>query len=283
MPRLRILAATSALWLLSLAVPVLAGTINYVGPTPMGGMTGWEDFANGGTVWYGGVSESNNGTGPASSLFNAPTNISGNSIDFNPTFSVSASGPDANILDGQLNFMVTPMSGKVIDNLLFTEAGDTTLAGIGIGGNAISKVTAKFFVDVLEVDGSSLLTPLNIIAEMDFTPVGATAGSGEGRWSLNDDGDTFTYDTFYAGDVFIDINDALVTAGIDFQFGATKLNVAVDNTLTAIATAPGYSAFIAKKDFDGLTVTTNVPEPGSVFALTTLLCVGVAGRRRRRC
>ena len=267
------------------ACGVVAGTIEYVGPDEgpdgPGGMTGW----SGDTVWYAGVSETNEegdggDDGMTAMLFGPPASVSGDAIDFNPTFRANAEGPDSEIVDGQLNFMVVALEGQFIENIQFSEAGDTTLSGIGTGATTFTKVTAKFFIDVIAVDGSPLGVPLNITTEMDFVPVGATAGANEGRWDLAADGDGFSFDTIFSGSLFVDINQELSDAGIDFQFGATKLNVAVDNTLTAVASAAGYEAFIAKKDFDGLTVTSNIPEPTGLVLMATLIAGAcVAGRR----
>ena len=122
--------------------------------------------------------------------------------------------------------------------------------------------------------------PLNIRAEMSFTPVGVTATPPDGRWSLNDDGDGFTFNTEFSGQLLVDVGQELTDAGINFTFGATKLNVALDNTLTAIAQANGYTAFIAKKDFDGLTVTSNIPEPTRLVLVGVLAMTAAAVRRR---
>jgi MYXO-CTERM domain-containing protein len=62
----------------------------------------------------------------------------------------------------------------------------------------------------------------------------------------------------------------------------TKVNVSLDNTLSA-ASQQGTSAFIQKKDADGLIITVDiVPEPSS--AVVGLLAVAMGGglvRRRR--
>ena len=242
-----------------------------IGP---GGMSGWM----GADVWYAGVSESNTeGTGGddgmTAELFGAPASVTGNLIDFNPTdFVAESQDGGADIVDGQLSFMVIAKDGKIIDNLRFSEAGDTTLAGSPSTDATLSVVTMELFIDVVEVDGAPLGVPVNIQADMDFTP-------SDGDYFLNtDSGGGFFYQTDWSGLLDVDIDAELTSQGVDFQFGATKLNVTLDNTLTAVS-IDGTSSFIKKKDFDGLTVTTNIPEP---TALALAVLGGVAASVRRR-
>ncbi len=231
-------------------------------------MTGWL----GDDVWYGGVSESNDDT---VSRFGAPQSITGNTIDFDPQGFVAQSdnGEGAATVDSQLNFMVVAQSGKVIDNIQFSEAGDTTLNGSPVADFAVTTVTNSIFIDIVEIDGSPVTQSLNINTGMVFTP-------SDGDYVLSIDGSpiTFTYNTIWTGFAEIDINQFLIDQGIDFVNGATKLSIALDNTLTANSIA-GTSAFIAKKDFDGLTVTTNIPEPSS--AILVLLAISGAAVARR--
>jgi hypothetical protein len=63
----------------------------------------------------------------------------------------------------------------------------------------------------------------------------------------------------------IDIEALLTANNIGFDFGATKIHVELDNTLTALS-QPGTEAFIAKKDFQGFSVT-SIPEPGTATLL----------------
>lgn len=255
----------------------LAGTINYTGPMPgPGGMTGWL----GDDVWYGGVSESNTeGTGGddgmTASLFGAPTAVTGNAIDFSPTnFEAQSEDGGFDITDGQLNFMVVAAQGKVINNLQFTEAGDTTLGGSPSTDATFSSVTTDIFIDVIAIDGVNVPTIINIQDSMTFTPSG-------GFFELNtDSGGGFFYQTVWNGFVLIDIEQALIDQGIDFVNGATKINVAIDNTLSANSIL-GTSSFIKKKDFDGITVTSNVPEPSTTL-LAMLGCLASLTSARRR-
>ncbi|MEN0110975.1 MAG: PEP-CTERM sorting domain-containing protein [Planctomycetota bacterium] len=256
------------------------GSITYTGPSmgPGGGgsgMTGWA----GTDVWYAGVTESNTqGPGDTTAqLFGAPATVTGNAIDFNPQgfeASVTASSPGfaSEIVDSQLSFMVVALPGKVIDNLQFTEAGDTTLAGLPTSTLTKTTVTNEIFIDVLEVDGTPLNAVVNLQGNMTFTP-------SAGDYTLADDGDGVspTFATDWSGVADIDIAAGLTAAGFDFIAGATKINVTLDNTLTATA-VNGESSFIRKKDFDGLTVTSNIPEPTTL----ALLAFGVAVAARRR-
>lgn len=242
-----------------------------VGP---GGMTGWM----GDDVWYVGVSESNiegsgGSDGMTAELFGAPT-INGDIIDFNPkNFQAEVetqSGENTSeIVDGQLSFMIVAKPGQVIDNVQFNEAGDTTLIALG-AAEAFSSVSANFFVDVVEVDGQPLGEILNLDDALTFGP-------SDGDFEIGVDGSP-NFNTAWSGSVQMDLQQALIDNDIDFQFGATKVNITLDNTLVAAA-SDGGSAFIKKKDFDGVTITVNVPEPGSV-ALVLLGVVGLVAARR---
>lgn len=250
--------------------------IIYVGPDEgtdgPGGMTGWM----GDDVWYARVAESND-EGPGGTdaqLFGPPASVTGNAIDFNPTdfnASVTSSGPlVSEIVDSQLSFMVIALPGQVIDNLRFTESGDTTLTGDPLSVTTASSVTNEIFIDVVEVDGQPIST-FNIQDQITFSPSGGT-------FSMFQDANGFPiFSTDWFGSVDIDIAQALLDQGIPFNFGVTKINVTLDNTLTAVA-QDGGSSFIKKKDFDGLTVTSNIPEPST---LALLAIGGVAVFRRR--
>jgi len=249
-----------------------AGIINYVGPDDgpdgPGGLDGWM----GSTVWYAGVSESNNAT---EMRFGAPASITGNVLDFDPqNFEASTNGNASEIVDSQLNFMVIALGNNVIDNLQFSEAGDTALFAFS-PDQAFSSVAANIFVEVVELDGSPVGVPLNFNSTMVFTP-------SNGDYEVGVDGSP-AVNELWTGTALIDIEAELAlqgfVLGVDYDLGATKLNVAIDNTLTAASTGAA-SAFIRKKDFDGLTVTTNIPEPTTLAGLSLMGLLVMARRRR---
>lgn len=212
----------------------------------------------------------------ATPLFGAPT-VSGNSIDFSPpSFNAFASGAGGNdTTDGTLTFMLQAMNGHYIASIDFSEAGDTTLTGFS--GDAYSSVTATVFVDIFEVDNTPI-SQINVPgANMVFTP-------SAGDYQLSTDGGGGpAYNTIWTGSLMIDLDQALIDAGQLFKNGATKVTVTLDNKLVALS-QDGTSAFIAKKDFDGLSVTPeipDVPEPASVLLL--LMGLGIVGLGRPRC
>lgn len=232
---------------------------------------------SGTTVDFIGVTEDTN-TGDTLPLFGAPI-VSGDSLDFNPVgFSASSSGGGApDFTDGQLTFMIVAKDGNVIDSLFFSEAGDTSLGrGLGSLDDAETEVTADIFIDILEVDGVPI-NQINVSGAMTFTPSG-------GSYSLSGDGGgASSFQTAWSGSYFIDFLPVLTANGITGD--VTKVSVNLDNTLRA-ASATGSSAFIAKKDFDGVSITSNpdqnmIPEPATV-TLAALGMLAFAGWRRVR-
>ncbi len=225
----------------------------------------------GSTVTYVGVTEDSN-SGDTPPLFGAPS-VSGDTLDFNPVgFSASASGAGGNdVTDGNLSFMVVAKAGKAISSLNLAEAGDTSLAGFGTDAT-LTKVTGTGVLNINEVDGVGI-GALSIPFSLTFSPSGGTYG-------LNSNfgggpGGTI----FWSGGKLLDVSAALTANNIPFVGGATKISINLDNTLTALSQA-GTFALIAKKDFGGLSVTVNVPEP-SVALLSGLALFGLAGLRRR--
>ena len=242
--------------------------IDYVGPDEgldgPGGMTGWM----GDDVWYAMVSESNDA---GVSRFGAPSSVTGNAIDFDPqNFEASTNGNASEIVDSQLNFMVIALPDQVIDSLQFTESGDTTLFAFA-PDQAFTSVSASIFIDVIEVDGVALNSIVNLTGTLVFTP-------SNGDYQVGVDGSPAVSE-LWTGSLLVDIEQGLIDNNIDFQFGATKVNVALDNTLTAGSTGSA-SAFIRKKDADGLTVTSNIPEPSSGILMGLIGSLAVIRGRR---
>jgi len=205
------------------------------------------------TVCYSNVWESS-ATDPIP-LFGAPT-ISGNTLNFNPAnFTAYAENGAIDHTDGQLGFDICASPGNYVDELVFSELGDYAMTSLG--GSAEVDVSAFFtVVEILEVDGEDLLSPLTVSGEMEFYP--------------NPDG-TFSHSTFgsvdglWSGEISIDIEGLLATNSIPFNYGATKIHIQMDNKLTALASADA-TAYIAKKDLQVFSVT-SIPEPNSMVLI----------------
>jgi hypothetical protein len=222
----------------------------------------------GNTVWFRDIAE-DSGT-DATPLYGSPT-VAGNSLDFNPvnfnSFSAGAAGSD--ITDGTLVMKIEAKPGNGITELLYSEAGDFTLLGFGTD-STLASVSSSFFVNILQVDGVGI-TPVNLDLVMNIFPQNgvyelASLGGGpiqKGNWT---------------GSLLIDIGQALTDAGHSFNLGATLISVSLDNTLSTLS-EDGTSAFIAKKDFGGTSITV-VPEPASA-ALAALSVAGALWIARR--
>ena len=232
-------------------------------------LVGYGDFM-GDAVWFRTVQE-DSGTDPTP-LYGAPT-VFGNSLDFDPvSFNAFASGGGGiDLTDGTLAMKIEAKPDVGISHLLYNEAGDFTLLGFG-GDNTLASVRAAFFVNILEVDGVGI-TPVNLNFSMDMSPDG-------GIYRLAEQGGGPLQQGNWTGALTVDINGALADAGIPFDLGATLVSVTLDNTLTALS-EDGTSAFIAKKDFGGTSITVVVPEPGSLLLMAFGL-VGLALVRRRK-
>lgn len=237
-----------------LAAPTLAAPINY-------------GTFIGATVQYVNVTE-NSGT-DALPLFGAPSVIA-DSLDFNPVSfnsnSVGAGGID--ITDGTLAMSIESLPGNFIDQILFDEAGDFTLAGFG-GAGTYASVTANYIIEINEVDGASI-NPIQIQTAMAFGP-------SNGNWDLLNDGPGPLVHDAWTGSLLVDITQALIANNVPFTVGATQVGVILDNTLVTTSEA-GTQAFIAKKDSGGVTITVT-PEPASM-ALFGLGAALIATRRR---
>lgn len=230
-----------------------------------------------GSVMYLDVTEDSGTDTVPPPLFGAPS-ITGNLLDFDPgagnvndpnsnggmVFSAyaSGSGPFSDTTDGQLSF--TMMSSQGFNSVGFYEDGDFALDTLG--GAARVRASLVVNVDILEVDGSTLLTPIPTSGVVQF--VRTTPYSGSPQWSNS-----------------LLVNLAPLIADLNPIRGVTKAEISLNNRLEALTLANTASeAFIAKKDFK---VTINriptgdvtIPEPGTVVLLASMLVGAVAYRR----
>lgn len=228
---------------------------------------------SGNTVDFLNVTEDANSAGDAPPLFGQPT-VAGDSIDFDPVgFSASASGAAGiDVTDGNLSFTIMAKQGYAVDVFSLSEAGDTTLAGFGTDGTFTS-VTAIGVLNVLEVDGVGI-APIAVPFSLNFTPSGGTFGLA------SDGGGGPLFSAGWSGSLTKNVKQILIDNNIAHSLGATKVSINLDNTLTAISEAGTFS-LIAKKDFGGVSVTVNIPEPAT-WILVSLCGVmaAVSGRRR---
>jgi hypothetical protein len=227
------------------------------------------------TVDYIGIQEESGtdpiqGSAPGPGLFGAPT-IGGDTLDFNPQNFVAATtaagGSDQT--DSNLQFMIVAHPGKSIQSIFFTESGDTGLSGFT--GDAATEVDAFFNVEIAEVNGVPV--SFNVPQQqMIFAPNG-------GAYQLSVVGGPI-FNSGWNGSILVDLGPTIALNGITGR--VTKVNVSIDNRLTAASSA-GASAFIQKKDADGLIITTNVvPEPASAAIALLAVALGGSLARRRR-
>ncbi len=200
-------------------------------------------------------------------LFGAPT-VSGDSLDFSPnTFEAICPGspgcpPSPAIVDDTLTITIQANNGSYIDDVLLTEAGDTTLASF-LNALAATSVSASVFVDIFEINGVAV-NNINGNASMIFTQNGQYESTDEGVGTH-----------IWSGSLLIDLDQIIANAGGSGR--ATRVQLNLDNTLVAYA-ASGASARIEKKDIDGLAITV-VPEP-TTAVLMGLGLLGLASIRR---
>lgn len=194
-------------------------------------------------------------------LFGAPT-VSANSLDFTPnSFEAECSAsatcpPTPHTVTDTLTLQIQSDGSGFIGGINLNEAGDTTLSSF-LNAFAATTVSADVFVDVLELNGTSI-NNLNLTTQMNFSSSGdfstTTDGSGTHLWT---------------GFLGLDIDQLIADAGLTGN--ATLVEVSLSNTLTAFAES-GASARIEKKDIDGLAIKV-IPEPGT----SLLMGLGLAG------
>jgi hypothetical protein len=218
----------------------------------------------GSTVNYINVAEDTTTSDPVP-LFGAPV-FSADSIDFNPVgFDAQAMGAGGNDVTGaRLTFAVEAQPGKFLNNISFSEAGDTTLAGSGNDSTATA-VTATGTITVSHANFAPITPVVQPIA-LTFTP------SGGGYGLASDGGGGPIFSQQWSGSLLVNIQQIVPNA--------TRVSIDLTNTLTASSQA-GTMALINKQDFGGISITVNIPEPGTLIlgVLGVLAWVGT-GRVR---
>lgn len=216
-----------------------------------------------GSVMYLDVTESS-GT-DATPLFSAPS-ITEDTLDFDPKGFVAFAGSGgSDITDGQLNFSIMSAPGTGISSILFSEGGDFSLLGTG---SAATMITGgiSVHVEIIEVDGVALPSPIDVLATVSFTANLASSPTALSPWSNT---------------LFVDFGPSLVLNNVSYQLGVTKADIVLDDLLAAISQTSS-TALIAKKDFQIIPTIEgdNIPEPASL-ALFTLGAACVIRRGNR--
>lgn len=193
-------------------------------------------------------------------------------LDFDPTsFVSSANNGGADITDGQLNstiqgLVVDSNNHVAINTINIFESGDFTLAGTGTSTTQVT-AAASISAKITEVDGVTLANPVTTFANASVTfNLAANPGAVQ-PWSIG---------------LSIDLNAFLSSESVPYSNGATRVEIAVDDTLLSIS-QPSTIAHITKKEFviDLETSTEGViPEPGTA-ALAMVVLSGLTLRRKR--
>lgn len=208
-------------------------------------------------VMYTDVTESS-GTDPVPPpLFGAPE-LRDNDLDFDPKGFVSTvMGGPLDITDGQLNFSIMTADDVGITELVISEAGDFSFAGLGGLGTSVT-AGVSVWVEILEIDNMPVASPTYVQASTSYsTNMDAMGMTILAPWDLS---------------LTVDLSSALGSAVL----GVTKAEVVIDNQLITNSEADSL-AFIAKKDFKVNPITVIIPEPASLLAMAV---IGLMIRRR---
>ena len=216
----------------------------------------------GDTVTYSGVFEDDD------VLFGAPT-ITGDTLSFSPAeFLARSDGGESNnptpgpvdLVDGTLGFDLISNDGTGIDTFTLEESGAFALVGSGTEATSVA-VSVVFSANILEVDGVAINGPSQVVSTTSLLNTNLVDSPGLGQ--------------AWIGQAEFDIS-ALAASELGITGDITRARISLDNQLLAIS-EDGSSAFIDKKNIDGVVIT--VPEPASV-ALLALGGIAVLARRR---
>ena len=238
-------------------------------PSTHGAPINYGDFSDipPGSVMYLDVTETANSPGDEEPL-HGPPNVTGNSLDFDPPEEFRAAGQSAgpDLTDGQLNFTIMG-TNAAITNLDLSAAGIYSLSGSGTEETEVGYQSGITQINIIEVDGAPVSSPVVL-------PGSAATGS----FNLSDG---TASDAAWASTLAYDVSSALSSSGVTFQFGATKLDVTVNNLLNATNESTSESRIEVDSIAFGAT-TVPVPEPTTsvVFAIAALCSFAMSRRRR---
>lgn len=217
---------------------------------------------------YGGpLDGSGNPVGPTVSL---------NSLDFTPiNFDQTCSNcPGGGTTTDTITFEIDAVTGQSISTIDIFEAGNFATNAFGTGSFATVTISAAVTIDIFEVNGTSVsnisdISQLNFVFGTDPFASANTSVSG-----------------LYTGSLSIDLNAILAANGFGAGSEATRIQLSMDNTLTAFHSGLGGSAMIRKRDFDSTVITINggapVPEPSTALLILGGLTALSARRARTR-
>ena len=164
------------------------------------------------------------------------------------------------LLDSELQMMIVAKPGYALDTISFSEAGDYKIITEGIVSASV-----PYFWEISEVDGVAVtgVTGSGIPLFSDSI----VSGLATGLWNIG-----------FSVDLNVQLAAYEASNG-DLGEYVTKATLNFDNNLAADG-MNGGTAFIKKKTFGGVTVTSSVPEPASLGGLLLGMMAMLSTRRR---